>query len=169
MTAVQGFGALSGCAASSGCEADSAEDWYRRGRLWALQGRYAEALALFDAALHLEPRWAQAWVFHGVVLTRLGCYEEALESFQRAIASNSAADLPTNSEHGGVASSRDAAAVWDGDQPCCREAWIYQGAVLDYLGRSMESATCYVAALKLPPSQEQYPMWLPTTPEPEKV
>jgi tetratricopeptide (TPR) repeat protein len=53
------------------------------------QGKYEEALALYDQALTLEPtRLPLAWTGKGVALNRLGRYEEAITAIDRAISLN---------------------------------------------------------------------------------
>jgi tetratricopeptide (TPR) repeat protein len=53
------------------------------------QGKYEEALVLYDQALSLEPtRLPLAWTGKGVALSRLGRYEEAITALDTAISLN---------------------------------------------------------------------------------
>lgn len=54
---------------------------------------YAEALAIFDSVLEMNPRIPEAWNNRGVALFRLGRAEEALESYERSLSLD-----PTNLE-----------------------------------------------------------------------
>ncbi len=50
-----------------------------------LLSRYSQALSCCTCALQQEPEYAQAWLFHGVVLHRMGHYREAYRSYERAM------------------------------------------------------------------------------------
>jgi tetratricopeptide (TPR) repeat protein len=50
--------------------------------------RYAEAVASYDKAITINPKFAGAWMFRGVALGNLGKYAEAVDSVDKAIAIN---------------------------------------------------------------------------------
>ncbi len=52
------------------------------------QGKYEEALVLYDQALALESKLPLTWTGKGVALNRLGRYEEAITALDTAIALN---------------------------------------------------------------------------------
>ncbi|CAN0510505.1 unnamed protein product, partial [Phaeothamnion confervicola] len=49
-------------------------------------GRYEDALARAERAVHAHPRHAQAWVERGSALKRLNRTAEAVGSFEKALA-----------------------------------------------------------------------------------
>lgn len=51
----------------------------------AEQGRYEEAVAVFDKAIEIDPEYAYAWSNKGNVLSDMGKYDEAIAAFDRAI------------------------------------------------------------------------------------
>jgi len=54
-------------------------------RLSFREGKYAEAISLFDRAIESDPNMAYAWHDRGVCLRELGNYEEALKNFDKAV------------------------------------------------------------------------------------
>jgi tetratricopeptide (TPR) repeat protein len=50
------------------------------------QERWADAIAVYDALLALQSDYAPAWVGRGILLHELGRQDEALASFERAVA-----------------------------------------------------------------------------------
>lgn len=93
---------------------------YQQGEALADTGNYAEALAVFDQIIALQPDHDGAWVFRGVVLIHLGRYQEALLSCDRAIEI-----YPANSE-----------------------AWVFRGVALHRLGRYPEAYASYDRATR---------------------
>jgi TIR domain/Tetratricopeptide repeat len=68
--------------------ADSVADLIGRGRALNAQGKYAQALPLFQRALERDPRAVDAWLTAGYTLGNLERYEEALVALDRALALN---------------------------------------------------------------------------------
>lgn len=64
-------------------EERSATYWSARGGSLCALGKHDEALACFDEALAIEPRYGHAWSNKGVALYYLGRNEEALKCFER--------------------------------------------------------------------------------------
>ena len=87
------------------------------------QGRYEEALAVYEQAISLAPQDARNWYSKGVALGRLGRYEEALAAYEQAIS----------------------LAPHDADN------WRGKGASLWYLGRYEEALAAYEQAIRLAP------------------
>jgi tetratricopeptide (TPR) repeat protein len=65
---------------------ETAEEAGARGEGLHVQGRFAEALAAYERALELDPKFAFAWTGKGTMLYFLGRDEEALAAFERALA-----------------------------------------------------------------------------------
>ncbi|MEK7518207.1 MAG: tetratricopeptide repeat protein, partial [Patescibacteria group bacterium] len=47
--------------------------------------KYQEAIACFDRAIEIDPRYADAWYMKGLALGPLGKYQEAIEAFENVI------------------------------------------------------------------------------------
>lgn len=56
-----------------------------------MDGRYDEALELFDRATELDKNFPEAWSNRGVLLEKMGRYDEASESYRRALSLDHAA------------------------------------------------------------------------------
>ncbi len=65
---------------------ESSERLYSRGLVEFHAGRYAPALALFDAAVAADPRDAVALYYRGVTRGRSGNYAAAAEDLRAALA-----------------------------------------------------------------------------------
>lgn len=65
-----------------------AEAHFQRGAAAGAAGRFADAVAYFDAALGLSPNHVEAYVARGYALQELGRLHAALASFERAIAAD---------------------------------------------------------------------------------
>lgn len=87
------------------------------------EGKYEEAIVLYDRALGLEPRMAMAWCGKGVALNGLSRYQEALGAFDEAIAIS----------------------------PGYAKAWYEKGIALHGLGRYEEAIAAYDKALEIYP------------------
>ena len=66
-----------------GAELDAAQ-WSNKGMSLNNLGRHQDALACYDRAIEINPRYAEAWYNKGVELGNLGRYPEALACFERA-------------------------------------------------------------------------------------
>jgi len=58
----------------------------KRGRNFLEEGKFEEALDLFEQALLLNQQDPELWNNKGVTLRSLGRYEEALECFNKSLA-----------------------------------------------------------------------------------
>ena len=100
---------------------------YNLGMASRREGRLDEALASFDAAIALDPDYAEAYNARGGVLHTLKRFDEALASFDRAIAVK-----------------RDYASAFNN-----------RGITLKALGRPEDALTSYDTAIALNPSQAE--------------
>lgn len=60
-------------------------EWYRQGTDLAREGKWEEALVLYERCIEVYPGGIEAWHEKAVALNRLGRHKEALESFERVI------------------------------------------------------------------------------------
>ena len=56
-----------------------------KGNALSALGRKEEAIACYDRALEIEPRYAHAWNNKGIALSALGRKEEAIACYDRAL------------------------------------------------------------------------------------
>jgi tetratricopeptide (TPR) repeat protein len=63
--------------------APSAGDWFNLGFLLGAASRNEEAVAAFEKALALDPKFDRAWYGMGLALQRLGRHEDALAALKR--------------------------------------------------------------------------------------
>jgi tetratricopeptide (TPR) repeat protein len=127
------------------------------GALMAL-GRYAEAVASYEAALSLQPHLAEAYNNRGIALQQLQRSVEALESFDRALALQpESAEFHNN--RGNVLRhldrAREALVSYERAltlQPDFAAALNNRGIVLQALLRFREAAGSYERALALKPN-----------------
>jgi len=63
----------------------SFHQWFREGRTLHDQKRYAEALAPYEQAIHLNPNDAATYFWKGIALRNLQRYAEALATYEQAI------------------------------------------------------------------------------------
>ena len=99
----------------------SAEELYYQGNELNNAQKYAEAIALYDKALELEPDYVKALNNKGNALNALGRYDEALEVLDKALQLDSEYD----------------------------KAWITKSVVLFGLGRYEEALSCCDQAISL--------------------
>jgi tetratricopeptide (TPR) repeat protein len=93
------------------------------GKALERQGDHLEAVKSFDAAIALDPNFAEAHGNRASILAAAGLASEALKGFERALALD----------------------------PKAAADWINYGALLQELGRHVEALACYDKALVLTP------------------
>jgi tetratricopeptide (TPR) repeat protein len=62
---------------------DDARNWFNKGYVLELLGRWSEALAAFERATDLRPDLDRAWYGRGLVLIRLQRFDEAIAALRR--------------------------------------------------------------------------------------
>ncbi|MDA0591683.1 MAG: tetratricopeptide repeat protein, partial [Planctomycetota bacterium] len=135
----------------------TALDWFELG-YWQAQTRHFDAaLASYDRALELDPKYAFAWNNRGIALRNLGRFEESLASYDRALELDPERSVAWNNR--GIAirdlgrfeeslASYDRALELD---PKYVLAWNNRGIALRKLGRFEESLASCDRALELAP------------------
>ena len=63
----------------------SAVDWFRKGLSMSREGNYKEAVAANTKAIHLNPKYALAYVNRAFAHSKIGNYRQVLEDSNRAI------------------------------------------------------------------------------------
>jgi tetratricopeptide (TPR) repeat protein len=120
-------------------------------------GRHTEALAAYDRAIALDPKYALAWNNKGNALYYLGRYAEALACYDRVIAldpkyalawNGKGAALDDLGRYGEALAACDRAIALD---PKNALAWINKGNALYDLGRQTEALACYDRVIELDP------------------
>jgi tetratricopeptide (TPR) repeat protein len=130
---------------------------HERGMMLHRAGRFAEALASFDAALALEPNSAELCNSRGNALRRLKRLPEALASYERAIALAPELAVAWNNRGLVLQAMRrcdEAAASYRRAlelQPQLAEAYNNLGTVECVLGRPAEALASFRQALELQP------------------
>lgn len=102
-----------------------------------MQGRWEEAGGYFDAAVQIDGRSAEAWMFRGFCLSRMKKSGEALAALDEAVRLD----------------------------PSLQEAWLHRAIILGRMGRPVESAECYEKLQFLRAGRR--PETLPAPPRPE--
>ncbi len=100
---------------------NQAEQYYNSGVTSVQQGRYDEAVALFDNAVAVDPTLTEAWYNRGVVLIYLKNYPESLTSLDKALAL----------------------------RPDFSDAWTSRGIALHQMGKYDEALTSFDKAIAL--------------------
>ena len=118
-------------------------------------GRVKEALACFDKALQLLPRFDAAWLDKGVALAQLGREKEALACYEKAL------EINPHSAHAwynrGIlqqnqGATEEALASYDRAvtlNPFHDAAWLNKGVILRKQLRSKEAIACYDKVLAI--------------------
>ncbi|MBW4617809.1 MAG: tetratricopeptide repeat protein [Cyanosarcina radialis HA8281-LM2] len=96
---------------------------YRQGTKFIAAGKYQEAIAAFDRAIAIDPKYAEAWQMRGYALLCWQKYAEALTAYDRALQI----------------------------QPESPDFWNERGLVLNRLNRDEEALTAYEKATQLQP------------------
>jgi CHAT domain-containing protein/Flp pilus assembly protein TadD len=131
--------------------------WGRLGNDWTDLDRYEKAIACYEKAIELNPRYHGAWLDRAGALLHLGKCEDALLSCDKAIELNphyhgawlvQGAILSTLGRHDEAITSFDKAIQL---KPNYHEAWYKRGFVLSTLGRHDEAITSYEKVTKLKP------------------
>ncbi len=134
-------------------EDQPANYWSNQGGSLCALGKYDEALACFDKALALEPRYANAWSNKGIALYYLGRNQEALQCFEKALNidpsnamawGNAGNVLSTLGRHEDAIRCCDRALAIEPRDPT---TWNNKGNAHHALGRYEEAIGCYDKAI----------------------
>ncbi len=124
-------------------------------------GRYPEALALFDEVLLAEPENRTALLGRAVALRRSGKAQEALDALDRVLAvepANAAALLNRGrllQERGDLTASLETFERLVAAAPNDWDVWMARGDVLSRLGRIADALRSYSEALRRNPDDEE--------------
>ncbi|MEQ8170446.1 MAG: tetratricopeptide repeat protein [Candidatus Eremiobacterota bacterium] len=66
-------------------QAESADDWIKYGNQLYSQGKYAEAIKYYDAAIGMDANNVRAWTNKGNALYALGRYNEAVTCYDKVL------------------------------------------------------------------------------------
>ena len=127
----------------------------RKGSAFARRTKYKDAMAYFNKALSLDPRYAESWCLRGSVFLDTGKYNEGLADCEKAIALDQNYEEAWSKkalalyhlerfEDALLASTR--ASSLNGNDAT---AWYIRGVCLDELGRSDEAQVAYGKSLEL--------------------
>lgn len=132
---------------------------FRGSALYQLKN-YEDAIACYDKALELNPRYDYAWTGKGLVLDNLERYEDAIACYDKALELNPDNEvawfdkgvvLHKLRRHEGALACYDKALEIN---PNYESAWNNKGVALDDLGRYEDAIACYDKALELNPDNE---------------
>ena len=121
------------------------------------QGRIAEAMARYDAAVAADPRCARAHLNRGNVLLARGQMDEARSAYQVAIACDPKYPAPhfnlgnLNTRSGNFEAARAHYQQAIALKPDFADAFVAMGNTLDSLGRTAEAIDSYQRALAINP------------------
>ena len=121
------------------------------------QGRTAEAMARYDAAVQADPRCARAHLNRGNVLLAAGHIDDARNAYQLSIACDShyaAAHFNLgnlNCRTGEYEAALQEYQVAISIKPDFASAFVAMANILDNLGRTAEAVECYERALAIEP------------------
>ncbi|OFW25838.1 MAG: hypothetical protein A3H27_05160 [Acidobacteria bacterium RIFCSPLOWO2_02_FULL_59_13] len=144
--------------ASTGAQELEAWEVLNKGTALSNLGRTKEALACFDKALEILPRFDSAWLNKGVIFFKEGKTKEALECYDQAIEINPNS-APAWYNRGAALQKEkkleDALACYERalELDSLNEAtWLNKGVLLRKLLRSQEAVECYDRILTLNPN-----------------
>ncbi len=142
-----------------GAELDAVQ-WNNKGASLAELGRHQDALACYDRAIEINPRYASAWYNKGAALGDLGRHQDALACYDRAIDINprdAAAWSNKGPVLGKLGRHQEAIASYDRAieiNPRYVETWYNKAAALARLGRYQEALACCERAIEINPHDE---------------
>lgn len=140
-----------------------ADDYLKQGEALANENRYAEALALFEKAVKMNPGLDEAWYNQGNILVRFNRYNEALNAYEKVVQIQpKKSEAWYNRGNVLVKLKRYAEALESYDrslqiQPNDDEAWHNRGALLRKFKRYDEALSSYDKALEIQPNK--YETW----------
>ncbi|MDR2662085.1 MAG: tetratricopeptide repeat protein [Treponema sp.] len=136
--------------------AQTAEEWFARGRA-AQEENYAAAMEAFDAAIALNPQYAEAYNGKGTIYLAAGDPEQAIAEFSRAIAINGAyAEAYKNRADAYKRTESYDKALEDYTRltvldPRDAEAWFFRGTIHALWNDPDKALADYTEAIRLNP------------------
>ena len=135
------------------------KSWYNRGFELTKLEQHQEAIAAYDKALEIDPKFHCAWNGKGITLNRLGRYSEAIAAFNKCLEIKPKFHLAWNGK--GIALNRlgrysEAIKVFKKCleiKPKFHWAWIGNGIALNHLRRYSEAITSFDKALEIKDDQ----------------
>jgi serine/threonine protein kinase len=133
------------------------KQWLDEGNALYEAKHYKEALAAFEQAIQLDPRYASAYMGKGITLMKLTSYKEALAAFDRTIQLDPHSALAYRGKGAALYfmnSYEEALAVFElaiRIDPTFALAYGGKGAALNALERYEEALTAYDQAIHLDP------------------
>ena len=134
-------------------EGKTADIWLNQGTSLSALGKHHEAIACYDNALALEPRYAHVWCNKGTAFDCLGRYQEGLLCYEKALEIDPTDDiawcnagfaLSELGRHEDAIRFCDKALALDPRRPT---TWSNKGNALRALGRHDEAIACYDKAV----------------------
>ncbi len=133
------------------------EELFNQGKYRYYAGDLGRAIAAFEKALEIDPKYHSAWNGLGNTLRDVGRYSEAIVAFEKALEidpkfedawnglGNALSDLSRNSE--AIAAYKQALEI----DPQYHNAWNGLGNALSDLSRNSEAIAAYKQALEIDP------------------
>jgi len=109
---------------------NTADSWYQEGLKLMGNDNYRDALVAFDKAIEIDPENASIWMGKGVVLVRMGDYNESLKIFENAL---EMAEKTTK------------------DNPHDARGWLVKGELFIRIFKNDEAINAYSRATELNP------------------
>ncbi|MEG4066561.1 CHAT domain-containing tetratricopeptide repeat protein [Microcoleus sp. Pol11C2] len=131
--------------------------WYKRGLELAKLEQYEEAIAAYDKALEIDPKFHCAWNGKGITLNYWGRYSEALAAFKKCLQIKPKFHWAWNGK--GIALNylerySEALAAFKKCleiEPKFHGAWLGKGIALNYLELYSEALTVFNKCLEIKP------------------
>jgi tetratricopeptide (TPR) repeat protein len=131
------------------------------------QGKYTEAIQMYQQASALAPQWTDPWYHTGAALKAQKRYDEAIGAFNKVNELNPKDGVVawyhigrTLSEAGRYAEAIQAYSKstqafntygewWQGQKNICAQSWYYEGIALNALGHTTEANAAFDKAREL--------------------
>ncbi len=135
-----------------------AKEWNLKGISLKALDRYQDAIACYDRAIELQPRFSKVWFNKGNALRDFGKPEEALVCYDRAIEIEDGKEASTWYSKGDILESlrkyQEAIACYDRAitiNPAFIDAWNNKGVALFLSGEYINALACFEKAIEIEP------------------
>lgn len=132
-------------------------EWLNKGYSLCTFGKLQEAIAFFDEALQIDPKYVLAWINKGFSLNNLGKHQEAIACYDKALQidpkdvsawfNKGFSFCKLGKLQAAIDSYNKALQI----NPEDRGVWINKGNSLGNFGRHQEAINCYDKALQINP------------------